>query len=225
MDDPNITIEEYIRLGEERARKQGKVFNWETAKYSKIWYDEDVHDLRSIENEFPAIAFNDSLKSGETLSCEPTVSSLNNDEIDFRISFDESDDEDYTHVKLAYEPTLWDTKWMDLWPPKTVIVDADVGIRRRKLVCFVGGLDLCNGRYDNLKHPIYYHMVCEEHFVLRWPDNFSLDSGAPLLCAGITSYTSLKKFGLGIPDMKVGMVVLVGLVMLLPRWLDLVLNS
>ncbi|GJU10792.1 hypothetical protein Tco_1133188 [Tanacetum coccineum] len=98
MDDPNITIEEYIRLGEERARKQGKVFNWETAKYSKIWYDEDVHDLRSIENEFPAIAFNDSLKSGETLSCEPTVSSLNNDEIDFRISFDESDDEDYTVV-------------------------------------------------------------------------------------------------------------------------------
>nr|GEW88206.1 hypothetical protein [Tanacetum cinerariifolium] len=33
--------------------------------------------------------------SSETLSCEPTVSSLNN-EIDFRISFDESDDEDYT---------------------------------------------------------------------------------------------------------------------------------
>ncbi|GJX75747.1 hypothetical protein Tco_0322558 [Tanacetum coccineum] len=71
-----------------------KVFNWETAKYGRIWYDEDVHDLRSIENEFPAIAFNDSLKSGETLSCEPTVSSLN-DEIDFKISFDDSDDEDY----------------------------------------------------------------------------------------------------------------------------------
>ncbi|GKE10185.1 hypothetical protein Tco_1413736, partial [Tanacetum coccineum] len=27
----------------------------------------------------------------------------------------------------------WTTKWMDLWPPKTVIVDADAGIRRRKL--------------------------------------------------------------------------------------------
>ncbi|GJR14107.1 zf-CCHC domain-containing protein [Tanacetum coccineum] len=51
----------------------------------------------SIENEFPAIAFNDSLKSGETLSCEPTVSSLN-DEIDFKISFDDSDDEDYTEI-------------------------------------------------------------------------------------------------------------------------------
>ncbi|GKC52044.1 hypothetical protein Tco_1074789 [Tanacetum coccineum] len=72
MGDPNITMEEYIRLEEEKARKRGKVFNWETAKYGIIWYDEDVHHLRSIEKEFPAIAFNDSLKSGETLSCEPT---------------------------------------------------------------------------------------------------------------------------------------------------------
>ncbi|GJT93354.1 hypothetical protein Tco_1082199 [Tanacetum coccineum] len=62
-----------------------------------IWYDEDIHDLRSVENKFPAIVFNDSLTSNETLSCEPTVSSLN-DEIDFRISFDNSDDEDYTVV-------------------------------------------------------------------------------------------------------------------------------
>ncbi|GJT75019.1 hypothetical protein Tco_1041744 [Tanacetum coccineum] len=98
MDDPNITMEEYIRLEEEKARKHGKVFNWETAKYGKIWYDEDVHDLRSVETEFPAIVFNDNLTSNETLSCEPTVSSLNNNEIDFRISFDESDDEDYTVV-------------------------------------------------------------------------------------------------------------------------------
>ncbi|GJR33239.1 hypothetical protein Tco_1109471 [Tanacetum coccineum] len=73
MDDPNITMEEYIRLEEEKAQNRGKVFNWETTKYGKIWYDEDVYDLRSIENEFPTIAFNDSLKSGETLSCEPTV--------------------------------------------------------------------------------------------------------------------------------------------------------
>ncbi|GJX55073.1 hypothetical protein Tco_0284970 [Tanacetum coccineum] len=97
MDDPNVTMEEYIRLEEENARKRRKMFNWETAKYGRIWYDEDVYDLRSIENEFPAIAFNDSLKSGETLSCEPTVSSLN-DEIDFKISFDDSDDEAYTLI-------------------------------------------------------------------------------------------------------------------------------
>ncbi|GJY91301.1 hypothetical protein Tco_0506497 [Tanacetum coccineum] len=59
---------------------------------------EDVHDLRSIEIEFPAIIFNDNLTSNETLSCEPTVSSLNDNEIDFRISFGEFDNEDYTVV-------------------------------------------------------------------------------------------------------------------------------
>ncbi|GKC64634.1 hypothetical protein Tco_1097232, partial [Tanacetum coccineum] len=65
MDNPNITIEEYIRLKEEKARRR-------------------------------TIVINDTLTSEATLSCEPTVSSLNNNEIDFRISFDESDDEDCT---------------------------------------------------------------------------------------------------------------------------------
>ncbi|GJR71047.1 hypothetical protein Tco_0083412 [Tanacetum coccineum] len=96
MDDLNSTMEEYIRLEEEKARKHGKVFNWETAKYGKIWYDDDIHDLRSVETEFSAISLNDEVSS-ETLFCEPTVSSLH-DEIDFRISFDDFDDEDYTVV-------------------------------------------------------------------------------------------------------------------------------
>nr|GEX68618.1 hypothetical protein [Tanacetum cinerariifolium] len=43
------------RLEEENARRHGKLYNWETAKYGKIWYDEDVHKLRSDETEFPAI--------------------------------------------------------------------------------------------------------------------------------------------------------------------------
>ncbi|GJW03002.1 hypothetical protein Tco_1561858 [Tanacetum coccineum] len=67
MDDPNITMEEYIRLEEEKARRRGQVYNWETATY-------------------------------EALSCEPTISSFNDNKIDFRISFDESDDEDYTVI-------------------------------------------------------------------------------------------------------------------------------
>ncbi|GJV53885.1 hypothetical protein Tco_1449626 [Tanacetum coccineum] len=87
-----------IVLGcEEKARRRGKVFNWETATYGKIWDNENVHDLGSVETEFPTIVFNDTLTSEATLSCEPTVSSLNNDEIDFR-SFDESDDEDCTVI-------------------------------------------------------------------------------------------------------------------------------
>ncbi|GJT16872.1 hypothetical protein Tco_0875578 [Tanacetum coccineum] len=95
MDDPNITMEEYIRLEEEKARRRGKLYNWETATFGKIWDNEDVHDLGSIKTEFPAIVFNDTLTSEAALSYEPTVSSLN-DEIDFKISFDESDDEDCT---------------------------------------------------------------------------------------------------------------------------------
>ncbi|GJR71466.1 hypothetical protein Tco_0083831 [Tanacetum coccineum] len=58
----------------------------------------DVHDPKSVETEFPAIVFNDNMTSNETLSYEPTVSSRNNNKIDLRISFDESDDEDYIVV-------------------------------------------------------------------------------------------------------------------------------
>ncbi|GJR31864.1 hypothetical protein Tco_1108096 [Tanacetum coccineum] len=97
MDDPNITMEEYIRLEEEKARRHGKMYNWEIATYGKIWDNEDVHDLGSVETEFPTIVFKDTLTSEATLSCESTVSSLT-DEIYFRISYDESDDEDCTDL-------------------------------------------------------------------------------------------------------------------------------
>ncbi|KAF5734458.1 phospholipase D beta 1-like [Tripterygium wilfordii] len=38
---------------------------------------------------------------------------------------------------------------------KTVIVDADAGNYKRKIIAFVGGLDLCLGRYDTPEHPIF----------------------------------------------------------------------
>ncbi|GJU91889.1 hypothetical protein Tco_1304312 [Tanacetum coccineum] len=66
--------------------------------YGKIWYDEDVHDLRSVETEFPAIVYNDALTSEVARSCEPMVSPLNDNQIEFRISFDKSEDEDYTVI-------------------------------------------------------------------------------------------------------------------------------
>ncbi|GJV73322.1 hypothetical protein Tco_1493317 [Tanacetum coccineum] len=86
----------------EKARRRGKVYNWETTTYGKIWDNEDVHDLRSVETEFLTIVFKDTLTSEATLSCEPTVSSLN-DEIDFRISYDESDDEDCTPTFSCFD--------------------------------------------------------------------------------------------------------------------------
>ncbi|GKA64998.1 hypothetical protein Tco_0764705 [Tanacetum coccineum] len=71
MDDLNITMEEYIRLEKEKYHRSGKVYNWETATYGKIWCDEDVHDLKSVETEFLAIFYNDALTSEVALSCEP----------------------------------------------------------------------------------------------------------------------------------------------------------
>lgn len=38
---------------------------------------------------------------------------------------------------------------------KTVILDADAGDFRRKIIAFVGGLDLCKGRYDTPIHELY----------------------------------------------------------------------
>ncbi|GJS66068.1 hypothetical protein Tco_0680632 [Tanacetum coccineum] len=98
MEDPNITIEEYIRLEEEKARRHGKVYNWKTATYGRNWDDDEVHNLRSVETEFPTIVFDDMFTSQATLSCKPTVSPFNDNEVDFRISFDESNDEDYTVI-------------------------------------------------------------------------------------------------------------------------------
>ncbi|KAL7192632.1 hypothetical protein ACSBR2_024454 [Camellia fascicularis] len=54
-------------------------------------------------------------------------------------------------------------------------------------------------------------MVADEHFVIRIPDNLPLDACAPLLCAGITTYSPLRHFGPDKPGMHVGVVGLGGL--------------
>ncbi|KAG8391734.1 hypothetical protein BUALT_Bualt01G0217900 [Buddleja alternifolia] len=38
---------------------------------------------------------------------------------------------------------------------KTVIVDADAGNDKRRIIAFVGGLDLCDGRYDTPQHHLF----------------------------------------------------------------------
>ncbi|GKC14895.1 hypothetical protein Tco_1011677 [Tanacetum coccineum] len=98
MDDPSKTMEEYIKLEEEKARRRGRVFNWETATYGKIRVDDDFHDLRSVETEFPAIVVDDTFASQNALPCESKVSTPVNNEIEFIISFDESDDENYVII-------------------------------------------------------------------------------------------------------------------------------
>ncbi|KAI5648034.1 hypothetical protein M9H77_34039 [Catharanthus roseus] len=54
-------------------------------------------------------------------------------------------------------------------------------------------------------------MVCNEHFVLRFPENLPLDAGAPLLCAGITVYSTMKLYGIAKPGKHIGVNGLGGL--------------
>ncbi|GKA88032.1 hypothetical protein Tco_0809796 [Tanacetum coccineum] len=70
MDDPNITMEEYIRLEEEKARRHGRTFNWQTATFGKVknYEDEEDHPI-NFETEFPTIFFDNTLtaiQSGPT---------------------------------------------------------------------------------------------------------------------------------------------------------------
>ncbi|MCB9800547.1 MAG: NAD(P)-dependent alcohol dehydrogenase [Candidatus Omnitrophica bacterium] len=53
-------------------------------------------------------------------------------------------------------------------------------------------------------------IVAEESFVLRVPENLDLAAAAPLLCAGITTYSPLKRFKVG-KGQKVGVIGLGGL--------------
>lgn len=53
-------------------------------------------------------------------------------------------------------------------------------------------------------------IVVDENYVLRIPDGLSLDVAAPLLCAGITTYSPLRHFGAG-PGRKVAVLGLGGL--------------
>nr|GEV04757.1 hypothetical protein [Tanacetum cinerariifolium] len=76
MDDPNITMEEYIRLEEEKSQKRGKVFNWETTKY--------------------AIVYNDALTSKSDFSTETTLCPQHINKLDFK---DETSLSEYDEVE------------------------------------------------------------------------------------------------------------------------------
>ena len=54
------------------------------------------------------------------------------------------------------------------------------------------------------------HVVVTEDFAVRIPDGLALDVAAPLLCAGITTYSPLRHWGAG-PGKKVAVVGLGGL--------------
>lgn len=54
------------------------------------------------------------------------------------------------------------------------------------------------------------HIVVTEDFIVKVPDNLNLDVAAPLLCAGITTYAPLRRWGAG-PGRKIAVIGLGGL--------------
>ena len=71
-----------------------------------------------------------------------------------------------------------------------------------------------NSTEHDLETPTYggysSQIVVDENYVLKIPDNLPLEGVAPLLCAGITTYSPLRRFGVG-PGKRVAVVGLGGL--------------
>jgi len=85
----------------------------------------------------------------------------------------------------------------------------------RGLEQYCGGMVLTYGSRDRhdgtTTHGGYSEaIVVSERFVLRIPDALDPAAAAPLLCAGITTYSPLKRFGV-LPGHKVGIVGMGGL--------------
>ncbi|GJY47965.1 hypothetical protein Tco_0437921 [Tanacetum coccineum] len=95
MDDPNITMEEYIQLMADKAHKKGQIFDWETATYGKIYDDIDL--FKDFKGDFPAIVYNDALASDPEDSSEPTLIFVND------LKANTGNDIDEINVKLPSE--------------------------------------------------------------------------------------------------------------------------
>ncbi|HZW85394.1 MAG TPA: NAD(P)-dependent alcohol dehydrogenase [Nitrososphaerales archaeon] len=107
-------------------------------------------------------------------------------------------------------------------PGETVGVSVLVDSCRKCPKCKAGEENYCenhisytyNGTEQDGRTPTYggysTQMTVDENYVLRIPDGIPPDRAAPLLCAGITTYSPLRHFGVK-PGDKVGVVGLGGL--------------
>ncbi|WP_086779927.1 NAD(P)-dependent alcohol dehydrogenase [Streptomyces griseus] len=89
----------------------------------------------------------------------------------------------------------------------------DACLMGREQHCAEGNTQTYNA-LDRSGEPTYggysTHIVVTEKFAVTIPEGIALDDAAPLLCAGITTYSPLKRWGAG-PGKKVAVVGLGGL--------------
>lgn len=80
--------------------------------------------------------------------------------------------------------------------------------------CEVGNIGTYNSHEKQLNQQTFggysERVIVDQDFVLRMPENLDLAAAAPLLCAGITTYSPLNHWKVG-PGMKVGIVGIGGL--------------
>jgi uncharacterized zinc-type alcohol dehydrogenase-like protein len=80
--------------------------------------------------------------------------------------------------------------------------------------CEVGMVGTYGGVEAQTGQPTYGgysdKIVVKDHFVLKMPENLDIAAAAPLLCAGITTYSPLRHWKVG-PGQKIGVVGLGGL--------------
>ncbi|GKD20283.1 hypothetical protein Tco_1221986 [Tanacetum coccineum] len=197
MGDTNITMEEYIKIKEEKAQRDGLVFNWQTAKFGRTehYYEEEC--FSNFKEEFPAIVFgeinSDSFNSEQggviseyddneedfkfpaivfnasniTSPCEPTVSPPNDSELDFRISCDESDDEDYT---VIFDENSFSYKIVVVNDLKTVLENDDNNVALSHNPKVDHDLDYFN-HFENEFPAIVYNdgLTSNSDFVIKTP--------------------------------------------------------
>nr|GEW94233.1 hypothetical protein [Tanacetum cinerariifolium] len=63
MENPDITMEEYIQLEAKKAHRRGQEFNWKTATYDNVMYFVDIDYFKDFETDFLATVYKDALKS------------------------------------------------------------------------------------------------------------------------------------------------------------------
>ncbi|CAN6554297.1 unnamed protein product [Malus baccata var. baccata] len=132
------------------------------------------------------------------------------------------------HSDLHMAKNEWGTSNYPLVPGHEIVgVVTEVGSKVQKfnvgdkvgVGCMVGSCKSCESCSNNLENYCpkwiltygYKYYDGTTTYGVRIPDNLPLDGAAPLLCAGITTYSPLRYFGLDKPGMHVGVVGLGGL--------------